>query len=196
MRIFGTILTLALLCMVPALNAAELRPGVLLGGLISEIGSDPEEDSSSIYNYAGGGYLDYRWKGSEQFGWGLQAQLLLTNRGCTVPETDDAPYKRYELTYIQLPVMARIDFQIGNIIPYLGVGAYGAYNVIAKYAENGDSDDLDDVKRAEVGVIVGNGINWDRFSVNLRYEQALTPFYDEGIELKNIAYTVLLGYAF
>ncbi len=191
-----SILTLALLCLVAALNAAELRTGVLLGGLMAEIGSDPVEENRNIYSFVGGGYLDYRQEGRDEFGWGVQAQLLFTNRGCRIPSHDGNPEKRYDLSYLQLPVIARVDFQIGNLIPYLGVGAYGAYNVIAKYEEDGDSDDLDNVKKTEFGIIVGNGVNWDRYSVNLRYEQALTPFYDEEVELKNIAYTILIGYAF
>ncbi len=192
----STILALAFLCIMMAANAAELRTGALLGGLMTEIGSDPDIDDRNVYSFAGGFYVDYRAELFQEFGWGVQAELLYTNRGSKIPSSNTSPKERYELTYLQLPVMVRMDFRIGNIIPYLSAGTYGAYNLTAKHIYDGDTENLDNVEDFEFGVILGNGINWGRYSIDLRYEQALTPFYDEEVELKNIAYSVLLGYSF
>ncbi len=191
------ILSLALLCTAVLLQATELRTGALLGGLMAEVSSTPDNDSNNIYHFATGVYLDYRFGGGEEYGWGLQTQLLYTNRGCKIPSQDGSANERYDLSYLQLPIIARIEFRIGNIIPYVGGGLYGGYNLAAKHKVSDSKSDLEDVEPFEVGVIAGNGISWGRYSIEMRYEQGLNPFYDRnGLEMTNIAYTVLLGYSF
>jgi len=93
------------------------------------------------------------------------------------------------------------------IKPHLFVGPYFAYNLTAKttWEENGQSDEEDIseyVENTDFGTVFGAGIGFGlpagKIVLDARYSLGLTSIdaSDDAADIKNNAFSFMLGYAF
>lgn len=150
--------------------------------------------------------------------WSLQPSLMVTTKGIRFKEEDNGDkYKEtYNPVYLQLPVLAAFKVQVAentklviNAGPYFALGLGGKvkmteesggqketdkYKLFSK--ENGAEKAL--MKRFDVGLNYGVGVEFDKFLVNLMGEYGFAKaFNDTGnASPKNIGFSINVGYKF
>jgi hypothetical protein len=110
-------------------------------------------------------------------------------------------------TYLKINSMARYKYPIGNLFVYLNAGlSYGSViretnykKVETKFYTNEDVVEghaMDDIRKYELGELVGTGIKYKKLSFEIRYEQGNGMAIYDGFHSKTKRYFVLLGYKF
>jgi hypothetical protein len=149
-------------------------------------------------------------------GLSLETGLLLSTKGNRFKEKEDGDkyLVRANIAYLELPITAKYGFTIkekfkvyGIAGPVLGFALRGVYKDIA--IEDGEKDfegynlsigndpTDDDIKRLDFGIMVGAGVQYDRFRLGMFYNHGLmniSPFDENGYREKNRAFGISFGY--
>lgn len=114
-------------------------------------------------------------------------------------------------TYLEIPVLAKITIPTqGSVKPSLFAGPAIALKLSGKYKEEFDGDtyeeDLDELKGTDFGLVIGGGLDFGlgapgtgSVSVDIRYSLGLSKVFDidgEDLEIKNGAFSLMIGYSF
>ena len=180
-------------------------------GSDSDIFSDPDVgvglDKGTRVGFAAGAFAEF------EFGtrWAIEPQLLYIQKGAKYsgtlsdPDLGDVDVSTSLNTdYVQIPVLFKAEFRnpSGSVTPALFVGPAFGFNigcslsVDAGEVGSGDTDcDDDTVKSTEFSVVFGAGLEFNRFSLQGRYDLGLSEIA-EGADVKNGGFLVTLGYAF
>jgi len=196
----------------PVFSSGSVNFGIKAGlNLAKWVGDDSEmlvEDGSSDKKFrtgfSGGVLLCYQT--SEMFA--LQPEMIYTMKGSKYEGTEmgmsyDATFT---VEYLEIPVLAKIIISTGETKPYLLAGpALGVLLSSKGEVEVGGisvSDELEDVKSIDFGLILGAGINIDLGTGTLlfdaRYNLGLTSIDDSADDgdIKNSVISFNVGYLF
>ncbi len=170
-------------------------------------------DFSSSQNFAGGLFLNLILPRNLSR-WSLANELLYTAYKSTGKYNDnnnDQYYTLNETTFgysqIRLNDMVRYKFPIGEIFLYLNGGVTNAFAISETNTRKKDSHfygvvttdevkGLDDARKYEQGFIVGLGSQFNKFSVDLRYENGNGMSKISALNSKTTKFYFLLSYRF
>lgn len=139
-------------------------------------------------------------------GFSIQPELLYSNKGSELNFGQENGEYRFNLNYIELPVL--LAFNVGenfhiNVGPYVGYLAKADITLL----KNGDFDDLTDLNenafnRWDVGGTAGVGFDFDKFTIGARYNLGFRELNNSTLlgqiipGSKNNSVYVTLGFAF
>jgi len=125
----------------------------------------------------------------------FQPELLYTQKGVRFESKSSAEYWRATYSYLELPLMARLQFGINKVNVYLNVGGYGAYwlsgktttytlNLQGQLEENSEDYEFDEEfdNRLDGGLVFGAGVKILFFFVEGRYSMGLVNSKKEGTD--------------
>lgn len=133
----------------------------------------------------------------------LQAEALFSQKGAQSEEGDASG--SIKLNYLEVPILARISSPASNGTSFhLLAGPSLGFRTSAKAESSFDgeeeSEDIDDdVKRFDLGLVIGAGVEFGRLVVDGRYTWGLTDLNkeeEEGIKIKNRVFSVMAGFRF
>ena len=197
----------AMLAITTAAFAAEgIHYGVKIGGSYNKFwGDDVGDELSWGIGFGGGVFMWYELH--EMFA--VQPELLLVYR--TMKSEDvlvalpdvmgDIDWKFMD---VQIPVLAKFLIPMeGEFHPNLFAGPYLGFNVSAKAeVDGGDSEDIEDYKALDYGVVLGGGWEYGMgdsgmLTMDIRYLMGLSSIddSDEEADVKNQAIQVHFGWA-
>jgi hypothetical protein len=126
----------------------------------------------------------------------------------------DVPYSydfSLRLDYIEIPLLMKYRIPTrGKFTPGIFAGPYVAFKVSAKAALTVESEgmkqtqevDIEDVKKMDFGLAFGANLDFDighsSIIIDIRYSLGLSKIseYEDDPDMKNSAFTLMLGYAF
>lgn len=185
-----------------------LKAGLNLAGV--RIDGPDAPDTETLPSFHLGGFLDYA---VNDF-FAIQPGLLISGKGFKYNETILGTSLKAEVKpiYIDIPVMLILRTDIGGVKlfggagPYLGFGIAGNYKVSgAGQTEDGDinwgSDEDDDhLKRGDLGLILGGGLELDNGLIfSLNYQLGLNntdPAGSRDFKQMNRVLGMSIGYLF
>lgn len=180
-----------LLAMALVTNQAKAQSPInigIRGGVNFANLNDTDLDTDGRTGFMAGVYFNYQIANSPI---SIQPEVLYTQKGFAL---GDATAK---LGYIEIPVLAKFDWVMdGNITPHVYFGPYVAFNVSAE-ADGGqfEFDIEDSIKSTDFGVVVGAGVDINRFNIGVRYGAGLTEISDNG-DGKNGVLSIVAGIGF
>jgi outer membrane protein with beta-barrel domain len=134
---------------------------------------------------------------------GIQVEALLSQKGSefAAGELDDVDAS-FKLTYIEFPVLARINFPVAPTTVRILAGPTFAFHVNETIKFGGvelDGDEVD-LETFEMGFALGGAVEFKKFIVDARYIWGLTNINgsdDEGEpSVKNGTFAISFGYRF
>ena len=146
--------------------------------------------------------------------WSIQPEVHWSQMGAKGSE--DGFEAKLKLTYIQVPILARVNFAgtAGGLRPHFLIGPAVAFNLGCDYEVEaggqefeGDCDeedtDIGEIKDFEFAAVFGAGVGLPlgpgEFSVDGRLYQGLTSIFDsedDDGDLKNEAWQIMAGFSF
>jgi hypothetical protein len=128
----------------------------------------------------------------------IQPEVLFTQKGATGSESGID--FTVHLDYVEIPVLGVVHFgRPGATRPFVAVGPYFGFNTTAKLTTDDFDDDTidEDIKSADVGVVIAGGLAFRRFGIEARYALGLKDIdsLDFG-ETKNRTLSFLVSYGF
>jgi hypothetical protein len=168
----------------PAAAFAQSIESGVKGGVtfatVPQIGPALDFDSSTTDYRAGvtaGGFVTY-----DVNDWfGVQPELLYVQKGVEVTRTDEAaaPADRFEMDYLEIPVLARFSGGPSDTRLYLLAGPTFGIRLNGTVQEKTgevtiERDVGDELKRSDVGLTVGGGVEAGFLLVEARYTEGLT----------------------
>ncbi len=197
-------------CAAPA-GAVPLSGGFKTGLNISTFVGDDAAESDAKISRAGliaGGYLIFPVARAP---FRIQAEALISSKGAVYKWAvlGSAYETRYKLTYLEIPVLARFDFESRTgakpallIGPSFGIklGAKGESRTIG----SSSSGDLDNIRGLDPGIAIGGVLDMETskgfITLEGRYTRSLTTIHDgsggASADIKNSVASVLIGYRF
>jgi hypothetical protein len=141
----------------------------------------------------------------------LQPEVILAQKGLTFQHADDMPFGpviAHELdlvlTYLEIPLLARLNMRTESALePYIIGGPTVSLKVGGdwrwKSTYEGDSESgsgpADEVDSADLGLLLGLGVERNKWLIEMRYNIGLVDASSEVLmSLQNRAFTLLLGY--
>jgi len=183
--------------MVSAVTAAPIKGGLKVGlGLSTLTGADTFADASSKLGFAAGAFADFGVSPS----FSVQPEVLYATKG-TQSSIDSAA--KWNLTYINIPVLAKL--KLGNLkasmVPTVFAGPQLGLLLSSKMTNGTNDVDMKDVTNStDFAVVLGAGLDIQKFSLDVRYDLGLTSLGKTvaGVSPKIYNGTVLLsaGYSF
>jgi len=184
--------TAALLAAAMTATASAQTIGLTAGATFNTLNGDDAEDVfgfESKTGFVGGAYVILPLGGGSLT---LEPQLLYTMKGADLPDFDT------ELSndYIQIPVLLRYGFGAGGVKPSIFAGPAASFSVGCEFTGDVDGS-CEDTGATEESVqwdgIVGAGLGFGKFGVDVRYEFGLTDVYED-FDAKNGTFAVLVRY--
>ncbi|MCD4820245.1 MAG: PorT family protein [Candidatus Cloacimonetes bacterium] len=173
--------------------------GVKLGFNFAKIdGNDVEINFDSKLGFIIGGFAIFQMTDMIF----IQPELFYTMKGAK--DDGEGYVSTISLNYLELPVLAKFNIPIeGNLTPNLFFGPALGINLSSTHKVEYDdyddvSDDLEDIKGMEFGLIFGGGININKICIDARYNLGLSSIDDssDSEDVKNRVFSILLGYMF
>jgi len=136
---------------------------------------------------------------------GLQPEIIFSSKGCKDLLDYETQKTRLVLTYLEIPLLAKIFFPVGKTIePNLYLGPYFSFLISQKLIENGESYNINEVGSSDLGIVIGGGVDVlkkvikvGNLHVDVRYSIGLTDIYSNNeAGSKNSAFTFMIGYSF
>jgi hypothetical protein len=208
-NVAGLCTVFALLLTLPALASAQAAPatsyGVKAGLNISSVKVDFGD--ASITGDGRAGFLFGGWV-ARDFNprFGIQVEGLFSQKGTEFADEDnlfevpgDASFK---LSYIEFPVLARVNFPASAATVRVLAGPTFGFNVNESIKIGDDVElDGDDVplKAFEAGFALGAAVEFRKFIVDARYTWGLTDINDNDdfdATVKNGTFSISFGYRF
>ena len=139
---------------------------------------------------------------------GIQVEGLFSQKGTEFNEADGlfpefSGDPSFKLSYIEFPVLARVNFPVAPATVRVLAGPTFAFNVNESVKIGDDVEfDGDDVplKAFEMGFALGGAVEFRKFIVDARYTWGLTDINDDEdadeVSVKNGTFTISFGYRF
>lgn len=183
------------------LQAQNTSLGVRGGLNIANI-YDTDSDPKSHIGFLGGFYFNYQFT---ERSFAIEPELLFTRKG----------FKEnvYRISYIELPVMARFNFDSDNAMhPYVKLGPYISVKVKADVPtivifdyvnpespgssfENSFTEG--DINTVDYGIALGGGFDFGRIELGLRYSAGLREISDdENASARHSVLSIIMGIEF
>lgn len=219
-RLLFVLAFIACVCEVNAqLGIKKVSCGARLGMNVSRL-----DNYKSKVGFHLGVVADYELKES----FFLESGLLITTKGAkkdSKNEDGEREKEKYNLTYLQLPILATYKNDLGNDLklygkvgPYLAVGlsakkmrdftnpnhpADNDSEIIKGFGKTPDNADKDSdlrtgLKAFDAGLLFGAGVSKGPYYLGLNYEVGLANIwaYDDGEVIKTGSLNISLGYNF
>jgi opacity protein-like surface antigen len=186
---FGAIVTL-----LPAVAAAQtpVTVGVKGGVNIAKISFDDDEDNEDVKSLVGavaGLFVGKQFNDT----FGLRAEGLFSQKGFKDAESgDDAKFK---LTYVDVPLLLTLGPSSSTDTRFnVFTGPQVSFNLKAEEEFAGVTTDRDeDVKSTDFGWVLGAGLEKGRITADARYTLGLSNIAEGGNDVKNKAFSVMIG---
>jgi hypothetical protein len=210
------VLTLMLLLPNPS-SATGIKGGLKIGASSAKLYGDDVgnledllgEGLKSRIGFSVGGFITFNI--AEMFA--IQSEVLYTMKGVRWEgEINGAtPLKVWiKLDYLEIPVLVKImPGTQGSVKPYLFAGPAVAIKVSSKVKAEfeGESEEEpieEGLKGTDFGLVIGGGLDFGlgapgtgNLSVDIRYSLGLSTISDfEGEDIKNGAFSLMVGYSF
>jgi hypothetical protein len=133
-------------------------------------------------------------RGADLGGWQIEGLIVQKGARNLLRQND-----RFELTYIEIPVLLHVDFlQKGDSGAYLVFGPSVAFNVQASYVDDGVREDIgDDIEKVDVGLNLGIGLELGRFVIEGRSNWGLrSAFKVDDVDFKHRTLLLTAGVRF
>jgi hypothetical protein len=211
---YTTILVILLATAVSLTSAQKISGGLKAGiNLASWHGDDVEDmtggDLKRKLGFCGGGFIAFRL-GKVVI---LQPEVLYSQKGARQREEflDEVIKVWYKLNYLEIPICIKLMIPVqGKVKPNLFLGPYFGVMITdprGKVEIDGLTmeEDLEGVKDTDFGMVLGGGVDIGlgkgKMVFDVRYTLGLTTIieyelFEENIDLKNNAFSFLLGYSF
>jgi Outer membrane protein beta-barrel domain len=201
-------IVLAVVLAIPSLSAAQVPAtefGVKAGFNISNIKLDA--DDADLTSDGRAGFLFGLWI-ARDFNprAGIQVEGLFSQKGAEFATEDgvfeDNQDASFKLTYVEFPVLARVNFPAGGATARVLVGPTFAFHVNETIKSGGVELDGDDVplKTFEMGFALGGAVDIRRFVIDARYTWGLTDINDsddsDDFTVKNNTFSLSFGWRF
>jgi Outer membrane protein beta-barrel domain len=151
------------------------------------LGPDIGSDTSSVLGFVGGGFLELKFGNS----FSIQPEVLYEQKGAQ--NTDGSQV--IHLDYVEVPILFKLSLGTPGINPAVFVGPAFDFNVLAQFAQDGNTSDITGANSSDIGLVGGVEVALDRFFISGRYELGL----DNVTQNQNIqtgVVTLLAGYSF
>jgi Outer membrane protein beta-barrel domain len=168
----------------------QFQAGLIIGYNSSTfLGNDkPGKELKSIPGFYLGGIVNYTI--NERFS--LQSNAALSTRGTEI-NTIGNLYEYVVFFSLDIPVMVKMNLFVDEkISPYLLLGGAFDYNI---FSVNANSGILNDIKKVDLGIESGLGLDIGIISLSIRYNYGITKFDDSEfkLDLRNSTLTFLIG---
>ncbi|MDP2914716.1 MAG: porin family protein [Candidatus Aminicenantes bacterium] len=202
-NIVGMIALVILLCALPASVRADglIRFGIKGGvNFANLVGPDLDSNWKTKTGLAAGGFVSFQINRLLA----IQPEFFYSQKGSTWKDPD-VTYK-VNLTFVDIPLLVKFFIPVSAqsaLRPNVFVGPYAGIKMSAKLtmetAEGRDETDFEDLKKTDLGLVVGGGIDFavgkGKILLDVRYSFGFSSF--SNIEdFKNKVFTVLAGYSF
>lgn len=195
--LFAGLLVLTVLPASAQLHAFGVKAGVssaTQGGGFAELYKDLDGDVGRRTGAVVGGFVQLA-AGNLPFL--IQPELLYTMKGVTLGG-DGLVERELNVNYLDIPVLARFDFDAGSVSPFVTAGPVLSILVGSSAEREGVEFDVgDELKSSDVALSVGGGVAFGAVDVELRYAHGLsniTTSDDEDEGAKNRWIGVAVGY--
>lgn len=161
-------------------------------------GSDAEVfdlDPSYRMGFAFGGYANYPLTPMLSF----QPEVYYAMKGAKYEEGGDS--LEFKFTYLDIPLLFKLNAGAESSAFFVA-GPSIAFNLDAKVAVESDGvsaeTDIENIKSMDVGLTLGVGASFTKFSIEGRYTMGLSSFDDSENpdDVKNSGFTALVGMGF
>lgn len=148
----------------------------------------------------------------------LESGLMFTTRGFKASGEEDGATMdiKFNTFYLDIPIMAKTAYEVsdgimayGAVGPYIGIGISGKYEMEASFLgedisedkdiEWGSDKEKDNLKRLDLGLTFGAGVEYQSFLLGVSYDYGfanLAPDTDDGHFAKNRGIKISVGYRF
>lgn len=199
MKRLSTLLIITLALGISSISYAQSF-GVQAGFNLSNMLAKNDLVKSSDYNLAPGFHFGgvAEMPITEMFS--VEGKLLFSTKGFNYKTSSSNVKVNCFLFYTEIPIMAKANFEIGNVGvfgllgPYMGIGLTGRVKQVVgsdketetiKWGSNGDEDDF---KRFDFGMAIGGGVEVGVFQFGINYNLGLaniSAYTDNGTKYKN-----------
>jgi hypothetical protein len=185
-------ITVLLIVSIGLFSQNKLNTGLNIGYCSSTfLGEDiPGKGLASVSGVMAGGY--FRCSLSDKLS--IQPEINFYTKGSRI-NTIDNLYEYVYLNYLELPALFAYKFRNGKKIqPIVLAGPAFCINISA-YGSRGY---LNDIKKIDVGIDAGAGVEVWQLSFQVRYNYGLTRFdrSSQNLDLRNSTISVLAGFNF
>jgi opacity protein-like surface antigen len=213
----GTALLCAFAFGAAPLAAQSVTIGPMAGVSISTFSGDDADafsetgldfDKGSRTGFAVGGFAEFEF-GSN---FAIEPQLLYVQKGARYSgAVDDGSGSLLDvsaginLDYIQLPVLFKAELRKpdNKLTPSVFIGPAIGFNLGCTITAEGDGQDAsedcpdDTFKSTDFSLVFGAGLEFNRFSLQGRYDMGLGSVADaDDVDVKNSGWLITLGYGF
>jgi hypothetical protein len=163
--------------------------------LAQKTASSASAELKSKVGFAGGAFLGIGVGGS----WALQPELLYVMKGTKVSAASGD--SNINLNYFEIPVLLKLNLlpAKSTVNPFVFAGPSLSFNTGAKLSNSGE-DIKNHVRSADYGLVLGAGLDIQKFSLDVRYDLGLqNPIKAQGDytpSIHNGTVLVLVGYRF
>ena len=185
-------ITFAAIVALPSIAAAQSPAtfGVKAGVNLAKLKGDDidDEDLKSLTGLVAGGFVSKAI--NDMFGWRLEG--LFSQKGAKFEDGSDEG--KFKLSYIDVPFLITAGPSSSSIDFNVFTGPQVSLKTSAKTEFNGVSVDAgDDVKGTDFGWVLGVGVGSGRFTADARYTLGLTKIAEDGDNVKNGVFAVMVG---
>jgi hypothetical protein len=140
--------------------------------------------------------------------WSINNEILFSSYKVTGRYEDNNSVTTTEIGYSYLKInnLVRFKYPIGNLFLFLNVGMSNGLAINETNYKKVESKSypgrvveglaLNDTRKYEQGFILGTGVKYDKFSIEIRYEQGNAMSKPAALNSSTKRYFVLLGYRF
>jgi hypothetical protein len=203
MRHRGLLVVGLVVFLMPTLSAGQSVTGGAKAGVIfadvPNFGDVMESSTAMRTGLVAGGFLTWGISG----GFAVQPEVLYAQKGMKLDEPGVSA--SVELSYLDVPVLARYTFGKGSTRGYVFGGPSFNFKLDAKAKSSFEGQDEEedigeDIESFEFALVVGAGVEFGHFLVEGRFSEGLTNLAkdDEDLEetLKNRTFAILAGFRF
>ncbi len=137
----------------------------------------------------------------------VQAKLLFTTKGFNYKSSSGSTKVNCFLFYTEIPILAKANFEIGNIGVYGILGPYFGFGLSGRAKSGSTTESInwgsdgnsDDFKRFDFGMSIGAGANISIFQVGMNYNLGIaniSAYTDNGTKQKNRTFNLFIIYVF
>lgn len=201
-------------------NAQDLSIGITGGGIFSNQKIENEAidllnidyDTKNRFSWQAGLLLDLEVESNVT----VQPGLLFSNKGYRYEDEDDGfeIETKSKPLYLHIPVPVLLFHELDNIKIYGGAGPYVSFGIGGEIETDGEilnfgfddegdidwgSDDSDNYKTTDVGIVLNAGVRKDNLQLGLAYDLGLrniAPNADEDNIARNRSFSINIAYFF